>query len=1226
MIPHFIRYPFRGIFSGSSTLNGKRIGSHHGQYTAFETDATDAAKAGKNILVMRILTDNGPRFGTKPAYHTYGSHWWMGMIAGGITGNVELSLEPEIRIVQALIEPDLKKSAVRIRYTIINNTQKAETLTLKAVVTSAMKETPNHETGRSMEEVTLHPGENKGIIECPLKDPVLWRIGKPYLYYATLILTGKNGTAEAESFRFGYRDFRIRNRKFELNGEPIFLFSGNISSHNFEDVCDSREFDRKAEKYLLGFLNRGLFILRTSHMPIRDRVLETADECGVMIAAEWSWAFTAKLDHEKWKRHVGSEVKEFIENSYNHPSVVLWSMGNEVSHINDPAIADRFNEIVRLVRKIDRTGRPVSAYSASASIFSYGKKRLDTDLLDSHSYTGLSAQWTGMRKELDVYYRELLRIYADGKKELPIPWVGWEHIGFSWGFQYDKTFRPGDREAYMKYAANISDCSWANPVKIGFSGSIGVAAAVDPARGSSYGMKKYMPRIFSTILLDARMSGYAPWNPAPDMDFITQISQPVFPILVNDSGLFPGSIFSGEPSVWNFALVNVSSRTASNLELEILLAGRGGKTIPLAKYPVRETKSFTKSVQKISLNIPSGYRGHHQLRLILRNREGKEVARNYYNVFAAEHSVKDQKIKTVRPMFLLDTGNAGNTAAAKKLLERHGINAKIVKDAGVLKDGVLIVPAELSSGKPLDLSLDGNLRKFVETGGFLLILEQKNQHTKFPDGSTIHPAPMNYIDLVSPGHPVFKGLDQRNFDTWLGNPQGTVTDMAFSTFQKNAVAAKGVRGLGARDLGSAILESKLGKGRILASQLNASSLHDTDSSAAVYFVNLLRYAAGGGEYWKDTLDFKINRQDRYEAAKGKCRVIPLEQYVTTSFRDDVADDRKGGWTDQGKNDFRDVKTGMTTAAGIPFRIIDPAQNNGKSCIVLCGTNRPYFPESVKGIRIGGYFSRLFFLHTSAWGNSNPCAVYRIHYEDGTHCDYQMTGRQNVADWWSDGALPKAKIGIPGNKGRSGLTFVAEWANPAPWKKIASMDFLSMRAISAETINYLPTNESVPILLAVTGEECSAKSIPFPEKGSSDVLEIKFTNPGKLVTDKEKRMIRYTFPKISSKMKGGREPGMIFFFRKGKGDPPDAYHTISFEARSSKPVRIRFSIPCSDWKHVKSIYFRLPAGQQFHSYRLLLDRGKNPYWQGCTLRGEFLLQATGKESSEAEVEFRNVVIQ
>jgi beta-galactosidase len=184
---------------------------------------------------------------------------------------------------------------------------------------------------------------------------------------------------------------------------------------------------------------------------------------------------------------------------------------------------------------------------------------------------------------------------------------------------------------------------------------------------------------------------------------------------------------------------------------------------------------------------------------------------------------------------------------------------------------------------------------------------------------------------------VFRGLDQRNFDTWLGNPKGSVTDLAFSTLLKNAIAAKGVRGLGARDLGSAILEFKLGKGRILASQLNASSLHDTDSSAAVYFVNLLRYAAGDGEYWKDTLKFAMNRQDSYETAKGKCRVIPLEKYVTTSFRDDIADDRKGGWTDQGKNDFRDVKTGMTTAAGIPFRIIDPAQNNGNP--VLCCAER-----------------------------------------------------------------------------------------------------------------------------------------------------------------------------------------------------------------------------------------------------------------------------------------------
>ena len=1208
-------------------LNGKKIGGHHGQYTSFEMDATSAARPGRNVLALRVLTDNGPQFGTGPAYHTYGSQWWMGLIAGGITGSVELSLEPEIRIAKALITPDMEKRRIHIAYTIENNTGRTVSLKLKNRITSAMKRSAGKEIGSGAEVLELSPGRNAGNVEIPLEDPVPWRIGKPYLYFATLILERDGKTVDAESFRFGYRDFRIRNGRFEFNGEPVFLFSANISSHHFENVPWSEKLDALAEKYLLGFLNRGYFILRTSHMPIRDRVLELADECGTLIAAEWSWAFTAQIDHKKWNSHAEREVTEFVEDSYNHPSVVLWSMGNEVSHILDPAIADRFSELVRLVRRLDRSGRPASAFSGSASVFNYGTRRLDTDLVDSHSYTGLSAQWTSMRGELETIHRKLLDIYAPGRDRLPVPWVGWEHIGFSWGFRYDKAFRPGDRGAYEKYAEKIASSTWGNPQGIGFSGCIGLAAALDPERGAAYGMRKYMPRIFSTILLDGRMSGYAPWNPAPDMDFITQTSQKIFPVLVSGAGLFPGNLFSGEHSEWNMAVVNVSGKAVSGLTLELSLADLDGQTVPAGSFKVPEVNSFSKYMRPVRLEFPEGITGHRQLRLILRDGSGGEAARNYCNIFLADSSVRERKINPVRRVFLLDTGHAGNVAATRALLERHGIAVKTVSPKTPLNGGdALIVPAELVPGDPVDLGMTPEMERFLKAGGVMLILEQQNVNSRFPDGSGIIPGGMSFIDLVSPDHPVFNGLDQRNFDTWNNEKQnGFLLTHSFVSFMRGTIAAKGVSGLGSRDLRSAVTESSLGKGRIIASQLKAAGLHDSDSSAAVYFANLLRYALESRAFRVKTHPFSMNRSDGYVTAKDRCRVIDLAPYVTTSFRDEKDGDRQGGWTDQGENDFRHVQTGMVTAAGVPFRIIDPEKNGGKSCIVLCGTARPYFPEAVRGIRADGFFSRLFFLHTTAWGNNGICAYYRIRYADGSHVDYPMAGQENVADWWFAWGLPKAKLGIQGNGRRSGTTFVAEWENPHPEKRLAGIDFLSMRAYNKENIDYLPSKESVPILLAITGEECSASPVRIPGKGVkiSAIGSYHLPDKGELRYDEKRREIFYRFPRFEKRGES-REPGFICFFKKGMS--PDEYRTLTLEARATKPLAVKIILPCSDWKHADRMELVLPGGKQFRRYRIHLDAKKNRYRPECRLRGELLVQALGKDSEGVELEIRNMTIQ
>ena len=1206
-------------------LNGTKIGDHHGQYNAFEIDATAAAKAGRNVLAMRVLVDNGPQYGTGKAYHTYGSAWWAGLIPGGITGNVELSLEPEIRLGRVLIAAD-SDGKLRAEYTVFNHSDSPRKVELQSTVTSAMKAEANRVFFTGTENVTLAPGENRGVLECRVSGFIPWDINHPQLYFLTLAAKEKDRVVEAKPFRFGFRDFRIVNNRFELNGTPLYLFSANLSSHYFENEFDPKKLDELALRWLLGFRNRGYVILRTSHMPVRERVAELADQCGVMLAPEWGWAFTKQIDHEKFPRHNQPELEEFALNFHNYPSVVLWSLGNEVSHIADPWIAEQFDEQVRLVRRVDRQKRPVSAFSGSAAFGSYGRARLDTDLLDNHTYNGLSTPWVRFAGELDYTFRELQKIYAPGRKTLPMPMVGWEHIGFSWGIKPDPKFRPGDVDAYLAYARRIDEATWGNPLGIGFSGSIGLAAALDSERGEPYAQRIYMHRIFETILLDGRMAGYAPWDPKPELDSIALMSQPVYPALTDDAGLFPRSLFAGERSKWTAAVVNVSARDLSNLTLRLTLADRAGNESPVADFPVPQVESFQTFREPVELKLPEKAAGFRQLRLRLLDAAGNEIARNYYDLFLADPSIRTAGIDAARPVFVYDTGHKGNVGRTLDILKRHGIEAGVCKDVASLRGNeLLIVPAEVTPAPPIDLAGDAKMMKFLESGGVVLLLEQQNLSSKLPGGLGLITAPACFADLVSPDHPVFRGLDQRNFDTWLNREQkGQLIRVAYPSVSGNTLAAKGVM-LGSRDLYSVVVEAKVGKGRLIASQLNAAALCDTDSSAATWLVNLLRYAAGNA-LWEKARPLEVTAGQQYSVIADRVRAIDLAPHANRSFSDEKDGDRAGGWTDQGTNDFRGMPSGNISAAGVPFRIIDPAANGGKSCIVLHGTNRPYFPESVCGIKVGGHVSRLFFLHTSAWGNQLLCGAYRMHYADGSTSDCLLQGGRNIADWWFPWFLPEAKIGL--RQPREGENhvglFVAEWVNPHPEKEVVSFDFLSAKAYRANATDYLPGNESVPVLVAVSAERGSDAPVRITDAQSRAGVIGGYHLPDKGTLERKGEEVLYRFPRYESR-KDSPAPGFILFFdrAKMKGD----YHTLGFEARSSKPVSVSVVIPSRDWQLCRRAVIDLPGGNVWHPCRLRFGEDlKGNFPPGTPWRGEILIQSRRGDSENVKIGIRNMVLQ
>lgn len=1212
----------RVAYEATVYLNGREVGRHHGSFTPFEIDATDAAKPGRNLLAVRVLSDNGPVYGTPfPAVHTYGSHWWLGLIPGGITGRVTLSLEPETRITRALITPDIRRKTLRIDYEIDHHGRAVE-LTLCGAVSSAMGRDANAAAGTVRQQLSLKPGVNRGSLEFGLVNPKLWTLTDPQLYFLTLALEQGGRVIDAEPFRFGYREFQIRNNRFELNGEPVWLAAENISSHHFDESMAPEEFDKLAIDTLLGYRNRGYIILRTSHMPIADRVLELADECGVMIASEWGWAFVNRIDREKFPTVNNPELAEHVLHLYNHPSVTLWSLGNEVSHQENGWISGLHDLQVQLVRNLDRQKRPVSSFSGSAGVEVYGFNKLDTDLLDWHIYIGLSWKWVDLRNKAYDNYRTLLKIYAPGQKELPIPLVAWETGGFSWGFQPDPSFQPGDVDAYWSYTQKMT--SWDRPNGIGFSGSIGLAAALDPRRGQNYAQAIYMHRVHEVLRLSGLFQGLAPWHTQPDFDHSTLWTQPVYPVLTNDAGLFPRNLFAGEESFWQWAVINSAARPLKQAELRFSIVDCSGRETAVDSVRLPRIAPFETGRGEYTLKLPDGVTGFQQLRLTLFT-DGKESARNYYNLSIADPAVRSRQIEAKLPAVVWNSGNRTNVKAALSLLHRHGIEAKCVDSLASLTGKELaVVPPELEESAALDLYTDPGVNTFCrEKGGTLLILEQQNPRTRFPGGQTLLVEEACFTDLVSPDHPLFAGLDQRNFDTWNNTVRpGVLLRCSLSPFPINSVAAKGMM-LGHRSIGGAVIDAEWGKGHLIISQLDAVVQHDSDSSAARYLVNLLSYASSGSRWEKIRPMMEAGDLD-CKVVKSAMRQIDLAPYANRSFSDEEADDGRGGWTDQGKNDFRTIPTGEIKVAGIPFHIIDSAKNNGRGCLMLRGSARPGFPEAIRKIRVDAYVSRLFFLHTSAWGDDTIAGAYRIHYEDNSSVDYVLHGNRNIADWWRfSWVLPEARAGITVTNalGRQVGSFLAEWVNPHPEKRVKSFDFLSAGVLRKEKINYLPGHEPVPVLIAASMETNGGQSAsllsPKVLRRAGPISSYHLPDKGSVVL--KDGTLRIRFPKVETR----RTPGAILFLRKEA--LKSGVHTLSFDARTKSWFRIKLVLPGQKWIRNYTGSVDLTGDGQFHHYRL---RFGNEFRGGEVdfrkLLGEFFIHyQSGEGRNGCELEIRNL---
>ena len=311
---------FEGImYVGDVYLNGERIGGTDYGYLGFEIDLSNKLKYGEeNIIAVRANTSN-----------PLNSRWYTG---GGLFRDVHIiTTDPQLYFARhPLYITTSENKFINIQAEVTNYTRDSEMSLMVRI-----KDNENTVIYEKAEKVAFNRKSRSNEIKLPaiqLPAPHLWSCEDPYLYTAEVQLTDKNGQVrDVASSRFGIRtiefspDFGLR-----VNGKKVLL-KGNANHHTL-GALGAAAYPRAIEKRLRLLKDFGFNHIRTSHNPYSTSFLDLCDELGILVVDELydKWLDQFAGGRKPWMQLWPYDLPEWIKRDRNHPSVIMWSLGNEL--------------------------------------------------------------------------------------------------------------------------------------------------------------------------------------------------------------------------------------------------------------------------------------------------------------------------------------------------------------------------------------------------------------------------------------------------------------------------------------------------------------------------------------------------------------------------------------------------------------------------------------------------------------------------------------------------------------------------------------------------------------------------------------------------------------------------------------------------------------------------------------------------------------------------------
>lgn len=345
---------FDGVYQNSEVwMNGHYLGKRPSGYISFVYDLTPYLKAGNNTIAVKVDNSKQPN-----------SRWYSG---SGIYRNVWLNMTNSIHVAQwgtYITTPQADENSATV--VVKTQVENSGTAMGNATLTAEVLDEAGHTV--ASEKASFQVGANASSevpVQINVQSPKLWSLEQPNLYTLHISISDGKKVVDEYNQSFGIRTIAYSSTTgFSLNGKRVKM--NGVCIHHDAGCVGAAVPVKIWQQRLQRLKEMGCNAIRTSHNPPTPELLDLCDKMGFLVMDEafdvWIGGKVANDYHLYFNDWHGKDLITQIHRDRNHPSVVLWSAGNEIHDQSSPKGTEVLKELLGIFHREDNT-RPVTTGS-----------------------------------------------------------------------------------------------------------------------------------------------------------------------------------------------------------------------------------------------------------------------------------------------------------------------------------------------------------------------------------------------------------------------------------------------------------------------------------------------------------------------------------------------------------------------------------------------------------------------------------------------------------------------------------------------------------------------------------------------------------------------------------------------------------------------------------------------------------------------------------------------